>query len=338
MTTFDITDDHTGKRIDVCLADSFVGTHSRGEIVKAIKAGTVLLGGKVVKPSHKLKTGDVVTMEVIEKEVEALLPNDTIDLDIIEETDDFIVINKPRGIQVHPSSVEKKATIANALVAHYPAMASVGDSDPDNPDAPQMRPGIMSRLDKYTSGLMVVAKNQKTFDALKKEFADRKVTKVYHALVWGEPKELDGTIDMPIGRAVGYTKQKVAFGKFTDGAKEAVTDYKTLSTHGVSDLLKIKNPGDKEVTISHLEVRPHTGRMHQIRVHLAHIGRGIIGDIKYERKNEKLLNKKLFAFLPEDDFTTFYLHAKELSFALDGEKHEYESLLPDHLTYLLEQF
>ncbi len=336
MTIFDITSDHAGKRIDACLADAMTD-FTRGDMVRALKDGTATCNNKPVKPSYRLKVGDVVRVGEIAIETPELIPNSEIILDIVKETDDFIVLNKPRGIQVHPSSVEKRATIANALIAHYPAMSHVGDIDPENPNAPQMRPGIMSRLDKYTSGLMVVAKNQKTFDALKSAFANREVVKVYHTLVWGEPKDLDGTIDMPIGRAVGYTKQKVAFGKFTDGAKEAVTAYKTLSTHGVSDLIKIKNPGDREVMISHLEVRPHTGRMHQIRVHLAHIGRGIIGDVKYERKNEKLLNKKLFKTLPEDDFTTFYLHAKKLSFELDGEKHEFESLLPDHFTNLLDK-
>ncbi len=335
MLTYDITVDHAGKRIDQCLADTHL-EHSRGVFVRAIKKGTILVGGKPVKPSYKVKVGDVITMEEIQVTSDTLVPNTDVSLNIVAETEDFIVINKPRGIQIHPSHAEKVTTIANGLLAYYPPIATVGDEG----DGPQMRPGIMSRLDKYTSGLMVVAKNQKTFDALKSAFANRTVKKMYHALVWGEPKELTGTINMPIGRAVSYTKQKVAFGKFTTDAKEAVTDYRTLKTYDVSNLLIVRNPGDHPAEISHLEIHPQTGRMHQIRVHLAHIGRGIIGDIKYERKNEKLLNKRLFSYLEKhvpDDYQTFYLHAKELSFTLDEKNYTFECALPDHFQFLLER-
>lgn len=326
MTTFDITTDYAGKRADACLADA-LPDYTRGEVTKAIKAGKILCNDKTFKPSYKLKVDDVLKVPALEKTTDELLPNHNIALDIVEETDDFLVINKPRGLQVHPSHTEKMNTLCNGLLAYYPAIATVGDD--------KMRPGIMSRLDKYTSGLMVIAKTDAAFDALKASFAGREVTKVYHTLVWGEPKELDAEIDAPIARAVGYTRQKVAFGKFTGDAKEAITSYKTLSTLSTEGLLPALKADEKPPTISHIEVRPHTGRMHQIRVHMAHIGRSIIGDIKYERKNEKALNKRLFAVLPEDDFHTFYLHAKELSFTLEGRQHSYKSDLPPHFDFIM---
>jgi len=343
MKTFDVTDIHAGKRADVCIADTYLEL-TRGQIVKAIKAGDVLLNDKSFKPSHKLKTGDVLTVPEITETSDVLTPNSKIPLSIIAETDDFLVINKPRGLQVHPSHTEKRNTLANALLDYYPNIIEVGDE----PGETNQRPGIMSRLDKYTSGLMVIAKNQETFLELKSLFADRKVQKTYETLVWGVPKDPTGTIDAPIARAVGYTRQKVAFGKFTGDAKDAVTDYETLASYDVAELLGINNKkqrtragiadGDQQM-LSHLRVTPHTGRMHQIRVHLAHIGRSIVGDIKYERKNEKLPNKKLFALvetLTPEDYQTFYLHAAALEFTLGGKLHTFKAPLPNHFQTLLE--
>lgn len=343
MTTFDVTIDHANKRIDACIADSMPDM-TRGQIVKAIKSGDILCNDKQVKPSYKLKIDDVLTVPKIEVPSDTLTPNAEIPLTIIDENDQFIIIDKPRGLQVHPSHTEKTNTLVNALFDHFPDIIDVGDE----PGEYNQRPGIMSRLDKYTSGLMVVAKDQDTFLALKKQFSDRKVHKTYEALVWGEPKEPEGTIDAPIARAVGYTRQKVAFGKFTGDAKEAITEYKTLATYDVTEILGLENTKqrtkagmseNKRQNLAHLEIHPLTGRMHQIRVHLAHIGRSIVGDIKYERKNEKLLNKKLFALVQQwtpEDYQTFYLHAAKLEFELDGKKHSYTSPLPRHFGVILE--
>ncbi len=289
--TYIITNKDIHKRLDVFLTEK-LAKFSRGDIIRAIKNGDVLCNNKIPKPSYKLETDDKIIVKKIDKQLYNLISNKNIPLDIIFENDDFLILNKQRGIQVHPSTTEKKYTITNALIAKYPQIKDVGDD--------KLRPGIVHRLDKYTSGLMVIAKNQKTFDLLKENFSNRKINKTYITLVWGKPKELVGKIDAPIARAMGYTKQKVVLnnsGSFKGEIKEAITNYKTLKSFK-SDI-KIKNQNYKSnknffsPVISLLEVKPKTGRMHQIRVHMRHINTPIIGDVKYETKNFKELRRKV---------------------------------------------
>jgi RluA family pseudouridine synthase len=183
------------------------------------------------------------------------------------------------------------------------------------------RPGIMHRLDKDTTGVMVVAKNQRTFNALKKGFQEKTIQKTYHALVFGEVDD-EGVIDAPIARATSYTKQKIAFGKYAGEAKEAQTAYKKIATYRVNE----------EISISLIEARPKTGRMHQIRVHMAHIGHPLVGDQRYYTKIERKLPLDI---LKAYDMHTFFLHAKELQFALNGVEHVYNVEYPDRFKALL---
>ena len=167
-----------------------------------------------------------------------------------------------------------------------------------------------------------MAKNQKTFENLKKIFQERKIQKTYHALVFGSFDKDSGIIDAPIARATSYTKQKIAFGKYKGDAKEAQTKFEVLGKYILSS----------EITISLVEVKPKTGRTHQIRVHMAHIGHPLVGDSRYYTKNEHKLNLEE---LKEYDPNTFYLHAKELDFVLNGEKYNFKAQYPDRFSALL---
>lgn len=232
-----------------------------------------------------------------------LEPDSSIPISVVYEDENIIVINKQAGISVHPSINEPGGTIANALVARYPEIKNVGD-DP-------MRPGIVHRLDKDTSGLLVVAKNQETFEFLKKEWQSGQVIKKYLALVWGHPKE-KGEIISELARSLKDFRKRVVIkpGKNNIKGKLAVTEYRVIK---------------KYKDFSLLEVIPKTGRTHQIRVHMASIGHPVVGDKVYG-------NKKV---APEG-LTRQFLHAFYLSFSLPGgKKIALESDLPEDLNKIL---
>ncbi len=324
MKKHTITEENVGRRLDHFIVEK-EGDFTRGEIISSIKAGEITVNEKIVKQGYKLRLGDEVFIaSITPAEAEQLVPHPNLaqKLIIVAENDHFIIVDKPRGIQTHPSTVERYETLANALVAKYPEIAEVGDD--------HLRPGIVHRLDKYTSGLMVVARNQEAFDALKVAFAERRINKSYEALVWGALKESEMTIDVAIARSVGYTKQKVIMGntrKFKGEVKDAVTDVRVIADYEV--MLPGVNGG---TAVTHIEAKPQTGRMHQIRVHMAHVGHPILGDVKYEHKPHSKLNTAYFSVLSDDVLHTFYLHAKELSFELAGESYNYQSATPDYFT------
>lgn len=308
-----------GKRLDKYLTGYMINL-SRGEIIRMIRSGAVEVDGKIMKPSYTLKGIETVVVGAIEEKSTIVRGNKNIFLDIVENNDNFIIINKQRGLQVHPSHREREKTLVNALLAKFPVIRDVGDDEE--------RPGIVHRLDKDTTGLMVVAKNQKTFDALKEQFSTRKVQKTYHALVFGHLSDKKGEIDAPIARATSYTKQKVAFGKYKGDSKEARTQYEVLKEYQIGD----------DLCLSLVAAQPKTGRTHQIRVHMAHIGHPILGDQRYYSKIER---KTTLDIPAEYDHDTFYLHAKELAFTLDGKKYDFSVKYPDRfhaLTYYLSAF
>lgn len=312
-----ITEESNALRLDAFLAKR-TSDHSRGDIIRAIKAGGILINAKVVKPRYKLHINDKITIKHIDTiKKQELIPNTTILLHIIDENEHFLVINKESGLQVHPSTRAETDTLANGLLAHYPAIKNVGD-DP-------LRPGIMHRLDKDTSGLMVIAKDQETYETLKEAFKMRRVQKTYTALVWGIFEEKEGKIDAPIARAKSYTKQKIAHGNFGGDAKEAQTEY-TVTQNFVLPSEKKADHYD----ISLVDVRPKTGRMHQIRVHFAHIQHPLVGDTKYCTKNEYDRNLSYFNTLPTEVSRTFRLHATKLSFALEDQEYSYNCPLPKY--------
>jgi 23S rRNA pseudouridine1911/1915/1917 synthase len=242
---------------------------------------------------------------------------------VIFENDDFVVIDKPAGLMVHAARISaakikrnkviersQEPTLTDWLVAHWPAMATVGDD-------PVLRPGIVHRLDKGTSGVMIVAKTQASFEKLKKLFQSHEMKKTYTALVVGIPKEEKGIIDRPIGIKNGTLKRSIHAATM---AKPAVTEYEVKKKYQRADA------ESQEKSFSLLEVHPKTGRTHQIRVHLASIGHPIVGDPLYGSRHKALKNDEDALFV---DAPRLMLHAQALEFA-DGEgnRFAFEASLP----------
>ena len=227
-------------------------------------------------------------------------------IEILYQDKNLIAVNKPARLLVHPTTAGKEKTLSDWLVKKYPEIKKVGD-DPKN------RPGIVHRLDKDTSGIIIVPRNQKYFEYLKNLFQERKIKKTYLALVYGEIKNKKGVIEKPISLKPGTTKRTVFKGKME---KPAVTEY---------EVLKFFHP-HKSATFSLLKVIPKTGRTHQIRVHLASIGHPIVGDSLYGPKKNPLGLERQF------------LHAKSLEFNL-SEKHriKLEADLPQELNNVLKK-
>lgn len=295
MEKITITKEQAGKRVDKFLSLEFF-LYSRGEIIRKIKNGEVRVNGKSVKPSHVLEENDVVELENFSKESveEKLVENKNIPLEIIFQNKNFVVINKQAGVQVHPSHNEKKNTLVNVIIARFPEIADVHDDSTSD----KLRPGIVHRLDKDTSGVLVIARNTKAFAELKKLFKDRKIEKSYVAICQGIFAEKAGTIEKPIARSASYRKQVIARKNTKTIVREAVTKYEVAKEFGEYSLVN---------------VFPKTGRMHQIRIHLASIDHSVVGDSVYG--NGSLAKRQL-------------LHARELKFELFGEKYDFLAPMP----------
>ncbi|MFA5993914.1 MAG: RluA family pseudouridine synthase [Parcubacteria group bacterium] len=296
-----IDEEGAGERIDKFLKEGFFLSEetTRGDIIRSIREGVIMVNEKAIKPSYILKEADEVVLNIV-KEKEELIPNAKIQIAIVYQNDDFLIINKPAGLQVHPSDSEKEESVANALIVGFPEIKDINDGSQDS----WMRPGIVHRLDKDTSGIMVVARNKKTFDELKRQFADREITKNYVALVYGNLENKMGVVDLPIARAASFKKQKIARGKTKGVARQAITEYNLLKRYAEFDFV---------------EAIPKTGRMHQIRVHLASLGHPIVGDWKYRRKN----------IIQVAEVRRHLLHAQKLSFVLAGQQFDFIAELPD---------
>jgi len=307
MKKITIDDQNAGERIDKFLKEEFFldMEMTRGEVIRKIKEGQILLNGKIVKPSYVLKEQDEISIENRKNE-DRLVPNEKIKAEVVYQDENIIVVNKPAGLQVHPSDTEKENTLANGLVVEFPEIENIHDGSQDS----WIRPGIVHRLDKDTSGAMVVARNEKTFFELKRKFADREIRKNYVALVYGHLEKEKGVVDEPIARAASFKKQKIATGRTKGTARPAVTEYRLLKRYEDFDFV---------------EALPKTGRMHQIRVHLASMGNPIVGDAKYKRKN---LSKP-------DGITRQLLHAQRLEFELWNKKYRFEAPLPEDFAVFL---
>jgi 23S rRNA pseudouridine1911/1915/1917 synthase len=287
-----------GIRLDRFLASQM--TLSRAQIQKLIKSGKILLNNKPSKPNTALKDTDTITLPDEETKQEKVA---TPVLDVVYEDDDVLVINKPAGLLVHEARKnENRPTVASALINAYPSIAKVGETSD--------RPGIVHRLDKGVSGLMVAAKTQQAFENLKSQFQNRTVTKEYLALVYGNVNKDHGVVALNIVRS--KTKGKmVARSERTEG-KEATTEYDVIERLPTTTLLKIKIL---------------TGRTHQIRVHMKAIGHSVVGDELHSVRRMKY--KKI-------DLNRLFLHSHRLTIHLmDGKEKTFVSPLPQELREIL---
>jgi 23S rRNA pseudouridine1911/1915/1917 synthase len=277
-----------GMRLDRFLAEE-LPHFSRSRLQTLIREGHVTLNGKTGRPRESLRAGDAIHLVEPPPERIAAEP-EKVDLDILFEDDDLLVINKPAGMVVHPGAGNRSRTLVNALLAHCRTLSGIGGKE---------RPGIVHRLDKETSGCLVVAKNDFTHQDLSRQFAERTVEKIYLALVAGTMKRTRGVIDAAIGR---HPKHRQRMAVTRERGRSARTDYRVLQSRG---------------GISLVECVLHSGRTHQIRVHLHHLGHPVLGDKVYGRQGASEFQRQM-------------LHAWKLGFRhpRDGKWLNFEAPFP----------
>ena len=295
LIEFYINEDYN-ERLDYFLTKKLEDI-SRTYISKLIKDGLITINDEKTKPRYLVKKGDLIKIKLPKPESQEVIP-ENIPLDIVYEDRDILIVNKTQGMVTHPAPGNTKGTLVNGLLYYDKNISKVGDIT---------RPGIVHRLDKDTSGLLVIAKNQESYESLIEQFKQRSVKRVYIALVYGKFKLKEATINAPIGRhPVDRKRMAVVY----ENSKEAITDYKVLEEFKDYSLLEL-----------HLQ----TGRTHQIRVHMAYLNHPVVGDKVYSnRKNEFRINNQL-------------LHAKAIGFyhPKTGEYMEIESELPDEFLSII---
>jgi 23S rRNA pseudouridine1911/1915/1917 synthase len=258
LITHIVSDNHAGKRLDIFIAH-YEPHISRSRIQLLIKEGLALVNNRTEKPGYKVKSGEQVTLDLPEKKVYEVLP-EPIPLYVIYEDRHIVVLNKPPGLVVHPAPGNYTGTLVNALLYHYGSLPSPASG---TEESKRERAGIVHRLDKDTSGVMVVARSQEALSALSAQFKARVVQKKYLALVAGVIKKGSGTIEAGLGR---HVKERKKISVHTHKAREAVT------------LFKVRERFNKATLV---EVEIKTGRTHQIRVHMSYLGHPILGDKTY---------------------------------------------------------
>jgi 23S rRNA pseudouridine1911/1915/1917 synthase len=288
-----------GMRLDIFVTRQFEKLMeqtglSRSAMKRLISAGQVTLNGERSKPSARVKLNDIVRIERLPATEVSLAP-EPLPLEVLYEDNDCIVINKAAGVIVHPAAGASSGTLVNALLHHCSDLEGIGG---------ERRPGIVHRLDKETSGAMIVAKNGFAFQQLARQFKERQVSKEYVAFVWGKLKSDKGLIDRPIGRHRSDRKRMSSIHSLWR-TREAITAWE------VERCFEIKESSGPSVWVSVLRLRPRTGRMHQIRVHLADLGHPLIGDKVYGRKR-RMPDRVNGTIGVLQNFTRHALHAEKL--------------------------
>ena len=296
---FIVTAEESGERVDALLARHLEG-FSRSAVQRLIESGAVLLGGRPVKKNLAVSTGDAFLVTLPELAEIPLVPQD-IPLDVVYEDEYLIVVNKPRGLVVHPAPGHPDGTLVNALLYHCgESLSGVGG---------EKRPGVVHRIDKDTSGLIIAAKNDFAHLALSAQLSDHTLRREYEAVVRGRLRADSGTVDAPIGRCPTDRKRMAVTPK---ASRSAVTHWEVLARYR---------------GYTHIRCRLETGRTHQIRVHMAHIGHPLLGDYTYGAPS------------PDKGLEGQCLHARRLRFVhpASGEPVELETPLPDYFCEVLKK-
>lgn len=296
---FEVSEEFHGVRIDKCLSDVFEDL-SRSYLQKLLKSSCVLVNGQAVKSNYKVNTGEMIELEIPEAVEPEIVP-EKMDLDIVYEDKDIIIVNKPKGTVVHPAAGHYSGTLVNGLMEHCKEDLSGING--------VMRPGIVHRIDRDTTGLLIVCKNDRAHNSIAEQLKEHSITRRYRAIVHGVVKEDEGTVDAPIGRHPVDRKKMSINGK---NGREAVTHYRVLE--------RFRN-------FTYIECRLETGRTHQIRVHMASIHHPLLGDEVYgpAKCPYKLQGQTL--------------HAGVLGIVhpVTGEYLEFEAPLPEYFEALLEK-
>ena len=295
-----VSDEYEGLRIDKLLSE-LSPSFSRTYIKKLIDDKKVFCNGKNVKASFCISENDYIKMEIPPAEIPEILPQD-IPLDIIYEDNDVLVVNKPKDMVVHPAAGHYKDTLVNAVMYHcHDNLSGINGV---------MRPGIVHRIDKDTTGSVIICKNDNAHQKIAEQLKEHSINRVYHAICYGVIKEDEGTIETLIGRSTNDRKKMAVV---TSGGKEAITHFRVLKRF-------------EEDNMTYIECRLETGRTHQIRVHMAHIGHPLLGDEVYagNRKSRFKLKGQC-------------LHAKTLGFIHPTTKEyiETDAPLPEYFSHLL---
>ena len=314
---FDIDIGQEPLRIDKFLMNR-IENATRNKIQKAAKEGYIRVNGEIVKSSYKVKKGDKIRILFTHPPYENLLTPEEIDLKIEFEDDSIIVINKQSGMVVHPGHGNYSGTLINALLFHFNNL----------PNNSSNRPGLVHRIDKDTSGLLVIAKTEKSMTLLAKQFFKKSVEREYYALVWGDVKDDEGEINAPIGRNPKNRLQMIVYENI-EGGKEAVTNYKVIERFGYVTLVSCKLK---------------TGRTHQIRVHMKYIGHTLFNDERYG--GDKILKGTVYSKYKQFVENCFKiiprqaLHAKTLGFIhpLNKQKVLFDSEIPEDMKTVIDKW
>ena len=312
-----VDSNESGQRIDLFIANR-ESQLSRSRIKNLILGKKLKINEIVINnPAKKTTHGDKIKLEIPEPKKASLKPYNY-KLDIVHEDDDLIIINKKAGISMHPGAGNYDKTLVNALMNYNSKnLSNIGD---------ELRPGIVHRIDKDTSGLVVIAKNNNSHENLSNQFGEHSIKRVYQALIWGKLRPQKGKIETLINRS---SRNRQLMEVSTKKGKKAITNYKTLEVF----------ENNKTPTLSLVECRLETGRTHQIRVHMSYKGNNILGDNKYKKKFKKLKNidpniEKSILKLDRQ-----FLHAKVIGFThpKTGKKIEFDSNLPNDLEKILKK-